>query len=851
VLIAVGFATAPARALPAPQDAAAVAPGTQVITDVRVEGNRRITDAGFFRLTTLRTGQNYDDEEIRRQYRIIWSSNLFDDLWVEALDTAGGKVVVFHLVERPVVISVDYGKSAVMSVSAIEDRLRERDLEVALNQPLDRDRIREVEEEIKRAHEEKGFLGTQVDTDVTGGGLQAQAVRFKIKAGAKTLIKKINFDGNEIYKDGQLKDLMANTMETGIKGMFSKKDNYHPQRFSADLESVRRAYLAKGRLDVNIKAPVVEILDDGKEPKAPPPPPSPKKPKKNETEEQKQKRLARDAEDLAKYEKKMAKRKLPKRKAIITVEIEEGPEYKVGKVTVEGSTVFTESVLMSLIPLQPGAVFNADALQGGMDAIESLYGQRGYFYAATNRGIERQGGEDHIADVAVTVNEGDQYTLGKIEFVGNTSTRDRVLRRELPLSEGDIFDTRLWQIGLTRVNQLGYWALTEEPEIKPSEKPKQLDARITGAEQGRNEIQVGGGFSGVEGAFFQGSYATRNFLGRGSILQSSLQVGGTSQLINISYTEPYFMGTNNTVGGSIFVRRLQFTTFTRNAKGFTLMFGRRLGNFTSWNTTYRFEKFNEAGGNIFFFDVSQLPPGYEDLDLAGLFNRQFGTAVAAFETTTNSSIVPRFTFNTVNNPFRPNKGQRLDLNLEFTGGPLGGDNNFIKPIVSYTAYRPIWKKTHLAFNAEGGAIISFDDALIPRSERFFLGGDTRGPRVFETRSLAPLGPIAGVEPITDNEGNVIGIPFSEVGGDKFLLFQLEYIWQVSKPLDLALFIDSGQSYGEVPGFSLSDLRTSYGIEVRFHLPVFQAPLRLIWGRVLDEQPGDRLNSFQFSIGFPF
>jgi outer membrane protein insertion porin family len=849
VLIAVVAATAPAWALPAPQAAAATGPVT--IADVRVEGNRRITDAGFFRLTTLRTGQNYSADEVRRQYRIIWASNLFDDLWVESLDAAGGKVIVFHLVERPVVISVDYGKSAVMSVSAIEDRLRERDLEVALNQPLDRDRIREVEEEIKRMHEEKGFLGTVVDTNVTGGGMQAQAVRFKISAGAKTLIKKINFDGNEIYKDKQLKDLMTNTMETGIKGMFSKKDNYHPLRFTSDLESVRRAYLAKGRLDVNIKAPVVEILDDGKEPKAPPPPPAPKKPKKNESEEQRQKRIAKDAENLAKYEKKMAKRKLPKRKAIITVEIDEGPEYKVGDISVAGSTVFTESVLKSLIPLQPAAVFNADALQSGLDAIESLYGQRGYFYAATNRGIERREGDDHIADVVVNVNEGDQYTLGKVEFVGNTSTRDRVLRRELPLSEGDTFDSRLWQIGLTRVNQLGYWALTEEPEIKPSSTPKQLDATITGAEQGRNEIQVGGGFSGVEGAFFQGSYATRNFMGRGSILQSSLQVGGTSQLINISYTEPYFLGTNNTVGGSIFLRKTEFTTFTRNAKGFTLLFGRRLGNFTSWNTTYRFEKFDEAGGNIFFFDVSQLPPGFEDLDLGGLFNRQFGTAVAAFETTTNSSIIPRFTFNTVNNPFRPNKGQRLTTSVEFTGGVLGGDNNFIKPIISYTWYHPLFKKTHLAFNAEGGLIVSFDDELIPRSERFFLGGDTRGPRVFETRSLAPLGPIAGIEPITDNEGNVIGIPFSEVGGDKFLLFQLEYIWKVSEPLDLALFLDAGQSYGEVPGFSLSALRASYGIEVRFHLPVFQAPLRLIWGRVLDEQPGDRLNSFQFSIGFPF
>ncbi len=454
----------------------------------------------------------------------------------------------------------------------------------------------------------------------------------------------------------------------------------------------------------------------------------------------------------------------------------------------------------------------------------------------------------------MTVNEGDQYTLNRVEFVGNPSTRDRVLRRELPISEGEVFNTRLWQIGLTRINQLGYWALTQEPEITPaprSEGEGKLNARITGTEQGRNEIQVGGGYSGVEGAFFQGSYATRNFLGRGAILQSSLQVGGRSQLVNLSYTEPYFLGTRNTVGGSIFVRELEFSDFTRDARGFTLLFGQRLGNFTSWATTYRLEKFDEAGGNIFFFDISQVPPGWEDIDISGLFNRQFGTAIAALERTTNSSIIPRFTFNTVNNPFRPTKGLRLRASVEFTGGFLGGDNEFIKPLADITWYRPLWKKTHFAFHGEGGLIESMNDSLIPRSERFFLGGDIRGPRVFETRSLAPVGPVAGIEPVVDSEGNVIGIPFSDVGGDRFLLFQFEYITRITDPFDLVLFFDAGQSYGEVPGFDISDLRYSVGLEARFHLPVFQAPLRLIWGKVLDEQPGDRLNSFQFSIGFPF
>lgn len=844
---------APAVPVAASQDVEASGQAPRIV-DVRVEGNKRITDAGFFRLTSLRTGQDYSDETVRRQFRVIWSSRLFDDVWVESLDATGGKVIVFHVVERPVVIAVDFGKSPVVAVSAIEDHLRERDLEIHLNQPIDRERIRAVEEEIKRMHEEKGFLGTEVHSTIVAGQGQTQMVRFQVQAGAKTLIKKINFEGNKIFKDSQLKDLMPNTIETGFKGIFSKKDLYHPARFSADLEAVRRAYLSKGRLDISLKPPVAEFIHKKGAQKPPPPPPEPLPVPDNESDKHKKKRVLKDAERLAKYEKKLAKRMPPKRKAIITVRVEEGPEYKVGEIRVTGATVFEESILQALIPLQSGRTFNASALQKGLDSIESLYGQRGYFYAATNRSLERRPDGVHIADVTVSVNEGEQYTLGKVEFAGNTSTRDRVLRRELPISEGEVFNTRLWQIGLTRINQLGYWALTEEPEITPVHGESTLDAKITGSEQGRNEIQVGGGFSGVEGAFFQGSYATRNFLGRGAILQSSLQVGGRSQLINISYTEPYFLGTRNTVGGSIFAREIEFTDFSRNSRGFTLLFGQRLGNFTSWTTTYRFQRFDEAGGAVFFFDVNRLPEGFEDLSLADigdLLDLQFGTAFGAFDKTTNSSIIPRITYNTVNNPFRPTKGLRLRASMELTGSFLGGDNDFIKPILSLVYFRPIWRKSHLAFHAEGGIIEPLNGSLVPRSERFFLGGDVRGPRVFQTRSLSPLGPIAGLDPIIDTEGNIIGIPFSDVGGDKFILLQSEYVMRVSDPLDLVMFFDSGQSFGEVTGFDLGELRFSYGVEARFHLPIFQAPMRLIWGRVLDERDGDDINSFQFSIGFPF
>jgi outer membrane protein insertion porin family len=821
--------------------------------DVRVEGNRRVTDAGFFRLTTLRSGQPYDAEHIRSQFRLIWGSGLFDDLWVEALEAPRGKVVVFHVVERPVVVAVSYTQTPVVAQSAIEDHLAEQNLSVRLNEPLNRERIRAVEEAIKRLHEQKGFLGTEVRAEVEELADNKQTVTFRIKPGAKTLIQKIDFTGNTIFSDRALKGMMKNTIETGFKGAFSKKDLYHPIRFAQEMESVRGAYLSKGRLDVVLKPPIVEFTQKKKKKKAEPKPvPAPKEPPPGETDEKRRKRLAKEAERRAKAEKK-ANKPPPKRRATLIVPIEEGPEYRLGNIEMTGGTVFSDEVLKALIPLSSGDVFDADALRTGLDNIESLYGQRGYFYAATNREIHRREEAGYVADVRVVVNEGQQYALRRIEFTGNPSTRDRVLRRELPISEGEVFNSRLWRIGLTRVNQLGYWAVTQEPEITPVEGEAGLDARVAGSEQGRNEIQVGGGFSGAEGAFFQGSYATRNFLGRGEILQASVQFGGRSQLINLSFTEPYFMGTRNTVGGSIFSRELEYTDFTRETRGFSLLFGQRVGNFASYAVTYRNERFDEFGGSVFYFPVGALPPEYQDVDPLDLFTGGTGTLLPPEGVrTTNSTLIPVYSFNTVNNPFRPSRGLRLRTSLEFTGGFLGGDNEFYKPIVDFTYYVPAFKRSHLAFHVETGLVRAFNNNLIPRSERFFLGGDIRGPRVFETRSLAPLGPVAGVPPLVDSEGNIIGIPFAEVGGDSFFLSQNEFILTLADPFDIAFFLDAGQAFvDEVTGFDLGELRYSAGLEARFYLPVFQAPLRLIWGKVLDEEPQDRINSFQFSLGFPF
>ncbi len=843
----------------------------EIIEKIELTGNVYFTKDAFFHLLKIKEGDPYDEAKIREEFKKLWDSGYFSDLYVESNDGEKGKIVIFRIKERPKITIIEYDEVKSITRSTIEDHLKERGIDFKTNTPLNMKTIWKVEESIKELLGSKGYLDAEVRAEIKPITAKTRSVHFKVKHGPKTKIKKIEFIGNEIFTDRKLKRVMKLTKERRFWAFFSKKELYHPAKYELDIGNVRDLYLNHGYLDIHIGSPIVEISEEKKRKRS-------KRESSEEKGERKEKKIENkmkleieelqkeiDADsNLSEKERQKKKRKLEKlrkkaqkkeekerkkkekaeetRKWVyLTIPVTEGKPYTLGEVRIEGNTVLSDEHIRGRIALKEGEILNESILKYAVEVITADYGERGYLYAAVNQQKIRK--EGNIADVVVQIDEDEQYYIEKIEFLGNNVTNDNVLRREMILGEGSLFNLKKLNISALRVNQLGYFALMEEPIIEPIPGENRVRIKIKGEERGRNEIQVGGGYSGLEGSFFAGSYSTKNFLGRGEIFSISLQIGGRSNLYQLQFIEPWLFSRPYTLGFHVFHRQIEYGTDLRSTgRGGGIILGRRIGNFMKVNANYNLEQI-------------------ESEDISG-----------ALQKTRISSLTPSIAYDKVNNPFRPSRGYYLGFRSEIAGGFLGGDVSYYRPRIEGTFYPKFYKNTFFAIHGEVGYISPFGETTlsglvdgVPRYLRFYLGGEYLGPRIYETRSISPLRIYdVTTQEFTDrhrwiaifNSTTNEWIPTRVtdeiyVGGNKYLIMQFEYVIPISEPVAFAFFFDAGNAFDNDQNISLSDLRMSTGIEIRFYIPMFQVPLRLIYGIPINEKPWDEINQFQFSIGTSF
>ena len=791
LLLSLFIAASPAALWSAP------APGGEKVVRVLIEGNQRISDEAVVHLMTVKPGDPYDEEVLRGEFKRLWARGMFSDLSIESRDVEGGKAVIIHVIEKPVVNSLKYGESKIITESQIEDSLKTRNAQIGIGEPVDYAVLKKAEEGIKSLLNQKGYLDAEVRAETKDAGNGNIEVLFKIEEGAKTRIKSIEFLGNTVYSSRRLKKALKNTKEHGLFTRFKQKDIYHPLKYDTDLRDVETLYGNNGYIDLDFPPAQVSVVSEKKSDKA------------------------------GKSRKWVA----------IQQRVTEGRQYKVGEVKVSGNTVFPSEELIRLVPARKGMVLNESLLKAGLSYIDQKYGELGYFYVSTNRLIDRH--PDGTADVTVKINEDRQYYLERIEFAGNNTTRDFVLRREIPLAEGDLFDLKRFRLGLRKISQLGYFQLGGEPVITPVPGQNKLRVSIEGTEPRRSELQLGGGYSGLDGGFFAASYSTRNFLGRGDLVTVNAQIGSISTRYQLSFTEPFFLGKPITAGFSIFRRDTNYVDFNTTSDGASVTFGRRLRNFHTISTTLSHENTN--------FDPTD-----------------------GIDTTTQiNSIRPYYSYDTRNNFFRPSRGLQFFVTLAYAGGVLGGQNSFVKPQSEVQYYIPMFKNTFLGLHGEIGYAEPLNGDLLPTFERYFLGGE-RSMRNYGTRSVGPSGFICNygdnrgaVEHVTDcpdpprgfnqnrPSNGQLGFRSDVIGGTRKLLFNVEYVIPLSQPVDLIFYADAGNAFAEWEPLGLSDLKGDAGIELRFFLPVFGAPLRLIYGQTFNATGEEDTKSFLFSIGTTF
>ncbi len=803
LLIAGLLATLPA-AIPAQQAPLVAESEGPEIVDIVVEGGKTVTMDTVSYYLDIYPGDLLDREALAAGYHRLWESGLFEKIEIEVEPVEEDQVVLYVVVnERPFVTTVDFEGNKKLNDNDLKDKLDERGIDVPRNVPLRMAQLSQIETTLKEIYDSEGYRSAIIDFKVEEVAPNKRKVVYLIDEGGKVKIASIDFVGNEVFSDSKLRGALKKTKQTGLTQMFGGKTVYLDESWDEDRDNLRKFYLNRGYKDVKIGQPTLELI--AKNP---------------------------DAETLKKQEYRLH----------ITIPIEEGEPYIMGTLAVEGVKVFNAEAMPRMFEVKPGHRYSYKAIEEGMEKLQELYHNSGYIYAYANQVLEDREDEDHVVDVVIDVFEGDRYSLGRLEFAGNTTTRDKVLRREFRLPEGAQMAMGVFRSSVFKVNALGYFKLEEEPlEFDFDDEAKRVNVVVKGQEVGRNDIQFGAGYSELDGFFAQAQFNTRNFMGRGNTLGVSLQLGRRSDFYTLSYTEPYFLDRRILLGGSIFKTSLDYIDFYRETTGATLSTGLGVGTFSSVSALISFEDvFSEfavqrggfvgepTGGHDRPVDPPPIEPGDREVARETLEGR-----VAA--------ISPSYNVDSRDDPFDPNRGKRFNARIRFAGGPMGGDYDYIRPNISWTQFLAITGKFIFAYRGEAGIFYPYNDSEIPLYERYRLGGD---------RTLRGL-PQYSVLPRTE-EGRYFLTPSgSRMGGDRYWLANFELQYRIGGPVKLVAFTDLGNTYHEDQGWDLALYRHSVGLEMRIFLPIFQAPIRFIYGVNLDPFPDEESSDFQFSIGTTF
>ena len=802
---------APAVVAPPAQPSQPVPPADRII-GIRVVGYQTVSPDTIAHYLGIKVGDPYDPEKLRQNFPQLWEAGLLENARIEAERSPEGVTLVVTIEERPIIKDVDFVGNKKLSTSQIKDAMKDGKVEVHAGAPLSQRDVARARSVIADFYTTQGFRSATVDYRIDDISKTEKKVVFLIDEGDKVKIESIEFTGNSAVSSQTLRNAMSKTKVAVWWRFLSDNTVYSQANYEADVESIKGVYQSKGYKDVVVKDPILDVYVVN--PKA--------KPEKI------------------------------KRRVRITIPIVQGEKFYTNDITItrvlqsgqpadppDASVFPSRYLLKNFKDLPPGSVLNHDKLVEGLAAIETMYKTRGYIYWFADPSYKEVG--KNRVDVDIRMFEGEKYYLGRLEVTGNTQTRDKVIRREFGLDEGDVMDMEAVKKSIQKISQLGYFKLGEEPQFSVRQEEKKVDIVLKGQETSRNEIQFGAGYSGYDGFFGQFSFQTRNFMGRGEILGVSAQVGKVSKFFNISYTVPWFMDKNQSVGASIFSQDYVYSTVQETRRGGTLFYGKGLGLFDSVSALYSYENINAN----YPVASAPVPPGQPAppqklVDTSGK----------------TSSFTPAYRYDSRNDPINPTRGFRLTAALQVAPDVFGGTNSFIKPTLGSTIYIPVPlpRNAVVALNGEIGYLLQVGSTPLPIFERFQLGGE-QSMRGYSLGAVVPLHPNTNVV-FTDSAGRILG-------GNKFFVINAEYQFLNIGPATLLAFYDFGNNYYDTQSISLTNVRMAFGMELRVFLPIFQAPLRFIYAinpnpiQPLDQYgfPAPNLtekkSGFTFSIGRTF
>jgi outer membrane protein insertion porin family len=768
-----------------------------LIEDIQVRGNRRIPVETIRNRMFSRPGDVYDPNALERDFNSLWNTGYFDDVRFERQDTPKGVIIHVYVTEKPTIREIKYTGLNAVSQSDVLERFKKEKVPLTQESQYDPTKVKKAEVVLKELLAEHGRQFATIRTEIHRLPPAAVSVDFVIKEGPKVKVGKIKFDGNKKISSRELRSAMKNTKPIGIphsiilENLFAR--TYDASKLDEDAERVRFFYQTKGYFKVLVDDPKTKIRDT--KPGFP---------------------------YLARHSGKVVD---------ITVPIQEGDRYRLGTITFKGGKAITNTrALRAQFPIKDGDIFNRESIAKGLENLRKAYGELGFinFVAVPETNIDE---EKKTVSLDVDLDEGKAFQVRRIEFVGNTTTRDKVIRRELALEEGNVYNSRLWELSLLRLNQLNYFEalkVEQDSEVKQNAQDGTVDLTLKVKEKGKNSIGLQGGVSGLAGSFIGLNYETNNFLGLGETLSMSANVGNLQKSIMFGFTQPYAFDRPLQLGVTVYTSRYDFNA----AKNYSILTGTNL-NLPSdvLNTLQNFSQ-SQTG-----FTVSASYPIKRSFKRVGLSYSYQLSSVQTFSTASQqyfeavnfdgvagpnslkgirtSKVTPSFTLNTIDSPYQPHHGTSLFVGGELAG--VGGNVNTIRPIMEYKHWIPVNKgRNALGIRVTGSFITGYAGKVAPPYERFYMGGenDLRGfdirtvtPYVFiSNRVNVPLqnpdGSLVPVDPTNPRRGTVqIPVPAETIiyaGGDTSINSNVEYRIPIVPHVTLAAFNDFGMNFIALP-----------------------------------------------------
>ena len=729
--------------------------GVMQIDSISVQGNKRIETDAILAVIESQKGAKYDQDTLNKDLRSIYQMGFFEDIRIDTEDSPGGKSVAFKVSEKPSI-----GKITLLGTKKIDQKDLMEVLGIKKYSIINRKAIKDSIERLKDHYHQKGYYNVAIKERVEDIPNNEVALIYQINEGDKAYTREIRFEGNVVFGDDDLKDLME-TSEKGFFSFLTESGHLDKKKLEGDIFKIKSFYQNNGYIKARIGEPNISYKED---------------------------------EGL-----------------IVTVTINEGPQYAIGKVMFEGDLIKDVDELYQALKITKEKVYNREVIRSDTLSLSQIYSDEGYAFVDVSPDI-KEDDKEHKVDITYRILKGKKVRFERITITGNDRTRDKVIRRELKVIEGGYFSGNKLQRSTQNLYRLGFF---EEVEVntKKGSSDEEMILDIHVKERPTGMFSFGIGYSSVEHTIGTIQISQNNLFGRGQSLSARASLSNKSTRYTLSFTEPWLFDKPLSAGVDLYDWEYEYDEYTKDSTGGKLKLGFPLElDFTRGSAIYT----------------------YDDAEIRDVLETASQTIRDMIGRNVTSSLTLGISRDSRDRRFNARQGSINSLTVEYAGGFLGGDNYFTKYSSRSAWFFPFFLDSAFSIQGKWGYIDQRPGGTLPVYEKFRLGG-MNTVRGFRHATISPIDPATG----------------DRIGGEKMMVYNIEFRFPLQKEQGVmgVLFFDAGNVFTKDENYTFSGIRRGAGAGIRWYSPV--GPLRLEWGKNLDPKPEESESVWEFSIGTPF